>query len=169
MFYGLIGGVLGVVLLIVLYYLDIHPFLIAPFFDFRIALFGVFIYFTLKELRDYNFGGLLFFWQGLIACGIFVLTFGVITALLLWIFALNVPAFVTTYVELATNQLKSLPKESIDQIGHDVFDKSLKSLPNTTPLDLSMLYFVQCLQIGLFISIILSVILRRQPGNYTKI
>jgi hypothetical protein len=164
-FYGLIGGVLGFVVLIVLYYIDLHPFLIPVFLDFRVALFGVFMYFVLKELRDYYFGGLLFFWQGMIACGLFVLTFGIVTALLLWVFTINVPEFVTQYVELATNQLKAIPKEAIDQIGKDVYEKNLALLPATKGSDLAFLYLVQCLGIGLFVSIILSVILRRQPKN----
>jgi len=164
-FYGLIGGVLGFVLLVILYYIQRHPFLIPVFFDFRVALFGVFMFFILRELRDYYFGGLLFFWQGMIACGLFVITYGIITALLIWIFALNVPGFVTQYVELATNQVKTLPQEAIDQIGRDVYEKNLTMLPLTKGSDLAVLYLVQCFGIGFFISIILSVILRRQPKN----
>lgn len=162
-FYGFIGGVLGFVLLIILYYIDRHPFLVPVFFDFRVLLFGIFLYFILKELRDYYFGGLLFFWQAMIACFLFVITFGVVSSLLIWIFALNVPDFVIQYVELATNQLKTFPKETIDQIGKDVYDKNMAMLPTTKGSDLALLYFIQCFGIGLFVSIILSVILRRQP------
>ena len=162
-FYGLIGGVLGFALLVILYYIGRHPFLIPVFFDFRVALFGIFMFFILRELREYYFGGLLFFWQGMIACGLFVITFGIVASALIWVFALNVPGFVTQYVELATNQLKTFPKDAIDQIGKDVYEKNLALLPTTKPSDLAMLYFVQCFGIGFFISIILSVILRRQP------
>lgn len=163
--YGLIAGVLGFALIVVLYYIDRHPFLIPVFFDFRVALFGIFTFFVLKELRDYHFGGLLFFWQGLAACGSFVITFAVIASLLIWIFGLNVPGFVIQYVELATNQLKTFPQETIDQIGRDVYERNLAQLPGTKAFDLAALYFVQCFGIGLFISIIISVILRRQPVN----
>lgn len=163
--YGLIGGVLGFVLVIILYYIDRHPFLIPVFFDFRVALFGVFMFFVLKELRDYHYGGLLFFWQGISACGIFVITFAVTASLLIWAFAINVPDFVIQYVELATNQLRTFPKETIDQIGRDVYEKNLALLPGTKGFDMAALYFVQCFGIGLFISIIISVILRRQPKN----
>lgn len=161
--YGLIGGVLGFVLVIILYYINRHPFVIPVFFDFRVALFGVFMFFILKELRDYHYGGLLFFWQGIAACGLFVITFAILASLLIWIFAINVPGFVIQYVELATNQLKTFPKETIDQIGRDVYERNLALLPNTTGFDMAALYFVQCFGIGLFISIIISVILRRQP------
>src|SRR5215468_2620675 len=112
-FYGFLGGVLGFVLLIVLYYMDRHPFLVPVFFDFRVALFGIFMFFILRELREYYFGGYLFFWQGMISCGVYVLTFGAVASLALWIFAINVPGFVTQYVELATNQIKTFPKETI--------------------------------------------------------
>ncbi|HZY79453.1 MAG TPA: DUF4199 domain-containing protein [Cyclobacteriaceae bacterium] len=157
--YGLIGGVLGFVLLVVLYYIDRHPFFIHPIFDSRVGLFGVFMFFILRELRDYHFGGVLFFWQGLFAGGVFVFTFGLFCALLLWIFALNVPHFVIQYIDLATNQLKGLA----DQMDKEVYEVKMASLPSTTAFDLAALYLVQCFGLGLFISIILSVILRRQP------
>jgi len=162
-FYGFLGGILGFVLIVILYYIDRHPFLVPVFFDFRVALFGIFIFFILKELREYYFDGFLFFWQAMIASFLFVITFAVVTSLLIWIFALNVPGFVIQYVELATNQLKTFPKETIDQIGRDVYDKNMAMLPSTKASDLALLYFIQCFGIGLFVSIILSVILRRQP------
>jgi hypothetical protein len=162
-FYGFIGGILGFVLILILYYIDRHPFLITVLFDFRVPLFGIFIYFILKELRDYYFNGLLFFWQAMIACFLFVITFAAFTSLLIWIFALNVPDFVIQYVELTTNQLKAFPRETVEQIGKDVYEKNLAMLPATAASDLALLYFVQCFGIGFFVSIILSVILRRQP------
>lgn len=162
-FYGFIGGILGFVLLLILYYINQHPFLIPPYFDFRVLFFGIFIYFILKELRDYHFGGLLFFWQGLIASGLFVLTYSLVSSLLIWVFAINVPEFVIKYGELMTNRLNAYPKESIEQIGQDTFNRTIAQLKTTTAGDLAKLYFRQALMIGLFVSIILSVILRRQP------
>lgn len=163
--YGVIGGVLGFVLVVVLYYIDRHPFMIKVIFDFRVALFAVFLFFVLRELRDYHFGGLLFFWQGLIASWLFVLTYAIIASSLIWLFALNVPEFVRQYIELATNLVKGYSKEDIAQMGTEAYEKSLALLPSTTGFSLAMLYLVQCLIIGLFISIIISVILRRQPTN----
>lgn len=161
--YGLIGGVLGFVLVIILYYIGRHPFLIIPVFDFRVALFGVFMYFILKELRDYYFNGMLFFWQGIAAAGLFVITFSVVASLLIWVFAKNVPQFVIQYVELVTNQLKTYPQETIDQIGRQVYDESLEQVKSTSAFGLARLYFRQGVFIGFFVGIIISVILRRQP------
>ncbi|HZB13783.1 MAG TPA: hypothetical protein VE467_12175, partial [Chryseolinea sp.] len=51
--YGAAAGILAFILLLVMYYVGRHPLLTSPFLDFRILLFGIFIFFTLKELRDY--------------------------------------------------------------------------------------------------------------------
>jgi hypothetical protein len=163
--YGLIGGALGFVLVIILYYIGRHPLLVMPLFDFRVVLFGVLIFFVLRELRDYHFGGLLFFWQATAASGIFVITFGLVASLLIWIFAINVPQFVIQYIELVTNQIKTYPKETIEQIGKEIYDQALAELKSTTAFGLARVYFRQGIIIGLFISVILSVILRRQPAN----
>ena len=160
---GAIAGALGAVLTIVLYYLSGHPFLIPVYLDFRILLFGFFIFFTLKEFRDLHQEGILYFWQGLIISFIFVNIFGAVAGGLLWIFALIVPAFVSDYIRSQTEILSNMPQEIIDRIGKDVYDRNLELLPATNAFDLASLYFTQSLIIGFFISIILSVILRRQP------
>jgi hypothetical protein len=163
--FAAIGGLVGFVLVIILYYIGRHPLLINPAFDFRFAVFVVFMYFILKELRDDHFGGLLFFWQGLAATGIFVIVYGIVVSVLIWIFAKNVPGFVTEYIELVTNQLKSYPPETIEQIGKERFAEGLEQLKFTTGGDLAGIYFRNGLFIGFFVGIILSVILRRQPQN----
>lgn len=160
---GAIAGMLGAVLVIGLYYFGRHPFLIPVFFDFRIILFGVFIYFSLTELRDYYQQGILYLWQGLIGSFIFIATFALFSSAGLWFFAQAVPEFVSSYIDLSMLQLRSLPADTIEKIGKDIYQRNLELLPTTNGFDLALLYFWQSFMIGLFISIILSVILRRQP------
>ena len=160
---GAIAGALGALLNIVLYYLSSHPFLIPVYLDFRILLFGFFIFFTLKEFRDLHQEGILYFWQGLIISFIFVNVFGVVAGGLIWIFASAMPVFVSDYISQQIAILKDIPQEIIDRIGKEVYERNLEMLPATNAFDLASLYFTQSLIIGFFISIILSVILRRQP------
>src|SRR5690349_4017593 len=81
--YGMIASLVGFLLVVVLYYINRHPFLIQPYMDFRILLFGVFIFFSLKEYRDYYQGGILYTWEGLIGSFIFVSTFAVVASVLI--------------------------------------------------------------------------------------
>lgn len=161
--YGAIAGVLGVSLVIALYYLNRHPFLIPVYMDYRIYLFAVFIFFTLKELRDLHQGGVLYLWQGLIASFLFVSMFATVAAGTIWIFSTLVPAFLERYIKLSAEQLNNLPPDIIEKIGKEVVERNLIILPSTNAFDLATLYFWQCFMIGLFLSIIFSVISRRQP------
>jgi hypothetical protein len=159
--WGGIAGILTTILMITTYYIAVHPFMVAPFLDFRILIFGVFIFFALKEFRDYKQGGLLYFWQGLIGCFVIVLISMSISSVGLYIFGLLKPEFLTSYITAATEYLRTYPPEIIEQIGKDVYESNLKALPATNLGVMIETYFLKGMLIGLFVSIILSVILRR--------
>lgn len=161
--YGVLAGVVGSCLLIGLYYLGRHPFLIPVYLDFRIILFAIFVLFTLREIRDYFQGGVLYFWQGIIASFVFTACFAIISSVVVIAFVHLVPDFLSDYVALQIQQLKSLPEQTIESIGKDVYERNIKLLPATNAFDLGLTYFVQCFGIGFFISVILSVTLRVQP------
>jgi len=159
--YGVVAGVLAIVLLVILYYSGQHPFLIFPFFDFRIILFGIFVFFALKEYRDGYQDGILYFWQGLFGSFVVVMVSSVISSVGLWIFGSTESAFVSDYVVKMTEHLKSFPQEDVDRIGKEVFERNLRDLPATNISQLVQTHFGQGMVIGFFISLILSVILRR--------
>ena len=161
--FGIIGGVIGFGLIWVLYLIGTHPFLVPVFLDFRVVLLSVFLAFSLKELRDFYFAGILYFWQGMVASFILVATFAIIVSGLIVTFASYVPRFVSSYVDQFTEQARQFPPDVIERIGKEAFERNLATLPSTTPFDLALLYFWQCFIIGFFVSIIISVILRRQP------
>jgi hypothetical protein len=161
--FGIIAGVLGALLLIVLYYMDRHPFLIPVYLDARIFIFGIFLFFSLKELRDFHQAGNLYFAQAIIASFIFVTTFALVASAIVATFGVVVPDFVESYIKLQTDLIKKLPPEVIERIGKSTYDRNLRVLPSTNAFDLASLYFMQSYLIGLLASIILSVILRRQP------
>ncbi|NJM25836.1 MAG: DUF4199 domain-containing protein, partial [Bacteroidia bacterium] len=161
--YAGIASVLGVALLVGLYYMGRHPFLIPVFFDFRIILFGVFIFFALKEFRDFHQNGVLYFWQGLAGSVAFISLYGAIASALILLFELAEPEFLKSYIEKQMAQLRSLPAEVVERIGKEVVTRNLEALPATNVYALPKLYMFQGFVIGLFVSIIISVILKKQP------
>ena len=162
---GAIAGVLGFAILLALYAIGKHPMLFQLFFDFRIILFGVFLSLTVKEIRDNYQEGIIYFWQGMIACLIFTIVFAILTSGLIWVCCLVHKPFLSTYVALAIEQMKAIPADAIQQIGKEVYESNLKALPATNGYHLAKHYFWQSFVISFFISIIISVILRRQPKN----
>ena len=161
--YGLIAGILGGLLLIAMYYTGRHPLMVSPFMDYRVLLYGVFIFFNLKELREDYQGGELYFSQGMVSSFVFVTVAGTLSSLMLLFFCYADPKFIADFVVAMTDYLKSFSEEDINRIGKDVFESNLKALPATDGKQIAGKYFFQSVMIGFFVSIILSVILRKQP------
>jgi hypothetical protein len=161
--YGLIAGAIGILLVLGLYYIGRHPFLIPVFFDFRIIFFAVFVFFALKEFRQFHHAGILYLWQGMIGSFILIASFAVVAAAGIFAFIKINPHFLSSYIDQSLLQLRALPEDVITRIGKDVYQRNLEMLPSTNGFDLAMLYFTQSFMIGIFVSIILSVILRRHP------
>ncbi len=160
---GLVAGLLATIVLVILYYVGRHPFLIAPFFDFRILLFGIFIFFTLKEFRDYHQQGLLYFWQGLFSSFVVVVVASTVAGLGLWVFGTLESNFVSDYVREMTVYLQKFTDEDLARarIGKETYERNLAQLPATNISTLVITHFAQGMMIGFFISLILSVILRK--------
>jgi hypothetical protein len=160
---GLIAGTLGFVLIVILYFIGRHPFLFPVYYDFRIALLGVFLVTTVKELRDAYQQGEMSFAQAMVSAFLLTTVFAITASVLLLVFGWVMPAFVSDYVTLATRQMKSIEGAMIEQFGKELYEQSLAELPTTRIFDLALDYFVKSFVISFFISIIISVILRRQP------
>jgi hypothetical protein len=160
-----IGGFLGMAMFLGLYWMGQHPFIIPPFMDFRILLFGVFIFFTLRDFRDYFQGGILYFWQGMIMALVFTIVFSLVGMLSIWAYSVWNPEFVSRYVALKTAQAKMLTPEILARYGKENVDAIVRALPSTRGIDLALVYVWTSFGISFFLSIILSVILRRQPKS----
>lgn len=161
--YGVIATLIAFTLVLVLFYAGKHPFLIPMYADFRIFLFGLFIFFSLKEYRDQYQQGTLFFFQGMVASYIFLVSFAVLSASFVWLFAAFNSNFITEFVNLFIEQARAIPTEDIERVGKDNFERNLEEVSHTNAFGLAKLYFRQSLLIGFFISIIVTIILRKQP------
>jgi hypothetical protein len=161
--YGVLGGIIGSLAVAVLYLIGRHPFLLPVIFDFRIILFAAFIFSSLKEVRDYHQQGALFFWQGMVGSYIFILTSALIGSVFTWSFSAWNAGFLSTYIEKLQHQMLAYKEEIITSVGADAYTQQLAKLPLTTPLDLAGDYFLKSMIIGLFLTIIISVLLRKQP------
>ncbi len=161
--YGLIGGLIGCMAIAVLYFIGRHPFLLPVIFDFRILMFSVFIFFSLKEIRDYYQQGTLFFWQGMAGSYVVIITSGLIGSVFTWAFATWNAHFLPSYIQKLQEQMLGYKEEISKSVGIDAYDQQLAKLPFTTALDLASDYFLKSMIIGLFLAIVISVILRKQP------
>lgn len=162
--YGALSGALVLVFVVSMFYMDTHPFLVNPFLDPRVPVLAIMLFFGLKEFREDYQSGQLYFGQSMVLS--FLVT--LVCAALCWLgilgFASLVPEFVTGFIQLATEQTKLFTPEDIDRIGKETFQQSLDELKRADKYYMAGRYFFQTFIISFFVSIILSVILRRTPA-----
>jgi hypothetical protein len=161
--YGGLSGALSLLFIISFFYFGKHPFYISPFFDGRVLLMAVLLFFALREVRDYFFEGILYLWQGMGGCLVFLGGMMLVDAIGIAIFSTTQSEFIQLYIDQGLAQIKTFSPEAIKQIGQPAVEELQKSLPNTTVSDMVRLYTVQTLILGIFVTIIISVISRRQP------
>src|SRR5690606_29203805 len=101
--------------------------------------------------------------QGLIGSFILTVCYAAIAATAMALFAYIEPGFVSSYISIGLDYLKSLPAEEADRIGREEIQRNIESLPATTAGQFIMTYCVRSFAISFCSSIILSVTLRREP------
>ena len=162
--YGFFGAVLALIVMAVLFYFGTnHPQLFPVFLDFRILLFAVFVFFSIKEFKDIHNGGILHFWQGMIIGIVCYMTISLLVAVGIWIYGSAENEYVDRYVREISAVLESNREAIIEKVGQAAYDLQLETLPFTTISDLAVDYLLKSMFIGLLLTIIISVIFRRQP------
>lgn len=161
-YYALGGSIPGFMVLVVVYLLGRHPFLIPVIFDFRLLLLSALLLLTLRTWRTHR-EGILFFWQGMIGGFFLHLFYGAAVSLYILLLGIFHSDFVDSYIHTLTLQFQKNEKTIIERVGSESFHQQMARLPHTTAFDLASDYFLKTMLIGLFLTIIFSIILRKQP------
>jgi len=161
--FGLIGSLMNIIALLVLFYINKHPLLLNPFLDARWPLYGLFIFLSLQIFKDQN-GNILHFWQGLILGFLVYLIMAQMAAAFLAVFgSIESTQFLSSYISIAIDQINANKDVYIENnIGEKTITDALTMLPNTTANNLAFDYFLKSMPIGLILTLILSIVLRRR-------
>jgi len=159
--FGLIGGSLSILMFLITYWVGKNPLIDLKFFD--LIILPIFLFFTMKEYRDFRNRGFLQFWQGM--------TVGVLNYLII---ALLSAFFIFLFLNFIDNQLVDLyisdrieiidlkKEEMISQMGEETYNKSRNDVLNTSAFILAFDDFLKKCLIGLTLTIPIAVILRRR-------
>lgn len=163
--FSAIGALFTILLFLILYYSGQHPLLIPAILDFRIILFPIILVFGIREYRERYNHGILQFWQGLSISFLCILNISLSIALFILLFGgLFETSFVNEYIQQSIQNINEAKEILIGSIGQEAVQKSLELLPTTTISDLAIDYFLKSLPYGIFLTIIISLILRRKPN-----
>jgi len=158
--YGAIGGGLVILLDMVFYFLGKNPLLEIKLVD--IPLLAIFIFFCLKEFRDRYNNRELHFWQGVTAGLITYISIALISALFILLLTVIIdPGITTNYIESRIELLNENKQTLVESINEQAYIDALAGVKETTALDLAFDDFLKKTIIGLFLTIIIAVILRK--------
>ena len=160
--YGAIGATLVIILFYVLHFTDGNPLTDMNMFDFFIL--PIFLFFGMKEYRDIYNNKQLEFWQGMSTGFVVYVTLALITTLSLFLF-LSVAAeqVFVDYVINAVAEVTNNRDNTIERMGEEAYLEALSKTESTTKLDLVFDYLLKKLIVGLMLTIMISVIMRRKP------
>ncbi len=158
--YGMIGGVVVILLFLIFYFMNLDPLVNIKMVD--IFILTVFILFALKEFRDRYNDRQLHFWQGMTGGVINYLTIAVISAIFILIMTVIIdPEMTTKYIESRIALLHENKQTLIDTMDEQTYIDTVAGVKGTTGFDLALDDFLKKSIIGLFLTIIISVILRK--------
>jgi hypothetical protein len=159
--YGFVGGFMAAIVFLSLYLLKENPLLHIRLFDF--VLIPIMVFFCIKEYRDLHVENEFFFWQGM--------TIGFFTYFLIAVLsALFIAAFVHWYdynllldfIQTRTQEVIDNQELFVEKVGRETYETTLANLRDTKIHHIALDDFIKKLGIGLFYTIIISVILRRK-------
>ena len=157
--YGLIGAVLSVILFTTLYFIKQNPLVEGRIFDFFVI--PVMIFFSIKEYRDYNNGQRLWFWQGMSVGFLNYLTIGIVTATFIALFLQLEPQVLTDFIGDRLVYLETHKKELLEEMDLASYERTLKDVQEISVFDVVGDEVLRKSIIGLFLTIIISVFLRK--------
>jgi len=164
--YGLVATVINAILMIILLKSGRHPLLIPPYFDARIIIFLIFIYFSIREFKEFHNNGILHMWQGLIIGMVTYLIVGFFGSFFIIIYTKFDPSFLTGYIESAIRGAEIFKEELMAgergvSMTEEEYQNHITQLKQTSANLLAFDYFIKSCLLGFFIPLIYSVLFRR--------
>lgn len=157
--FGILGGLLCLFTIGTMYILGTDPVGFTEIFGYMII--PIFVFLGVKNFRDNMNGGELGFGQGM-TTGFFVYSIlALISAIGIFIFLRLDPSVFADFKSSNIFLLEESKEVLIKQLDEKAYKKTLQNISNMTVLDVAINDFLRKVFPGLFVTIIISIILKR--------
>lgn len=161
--YGSVGAIMIIVSLLILFSLDRHPLLLNPVLEVRLPIYALIIFISFKSYKDLYSNGILHFWQGITMGMVAYIIMALGTALFIYIISdIASTNFLSEYIRISSSQLAANKELFIETIGEKTYIDTMAQLPKTRAIHLAVDYLLKSMPIGLFLTLILSVLFRNK-------
>ncbi len=159
--YGLFGFILTVLSFLVFYYVGLQPWRNLLSLVLDVILVGAFCFAAIHDFKNNHNGGILSFFHGMTASFVAYVVIALGYGLFYRIFIdLVEPDFISTYVELAKEDLIGRKDLIIRALSEESYNKNFEALDHITSTGLMWDAVIKKLLIGLVLAPVFSVIMR---------
>lgn len=160
--FGSIAGVLSILAFLALSFLYTDPTNLNLIFGYVITPIAIFL--AIKFFKDYSNDGYLSFAEGMSVGFVTYVLESVISLVGIWMLLVIHPDLFDQ-IKLSKLDVLATSKDSIiTQVGQNSFDLTLESIKNMVPFDIALNDALWKIIPGLFFTIIISIILRKNPN-----
>lgn len=160
--FGTLGGVLSVVSFYFLSYLYADPTNLNLVFGY--FLIPVSIFLSIKFFKDYSNSGFLSFAEGMTVGFVTYTLIGLLSTLGIWLILQFSPDLFEVIKGQKVDLLSENKEMIISQVGENSFEATRKSIGGLTPWNIALNDGLWKIIPGMFFSIIISIILRKNPN-----
>ena len=161
--FGITGAVLFITMFLASYFSSANPLLENNgIVDVLILL--IFLFLGIKEYRDTYNNKLLEFWQGMTLGFICYVIIAVITSLFILFFVTVInPDVLDTYVASTLENLELEKEKFIEKMGIETYQETIIKNNNTSLSDVVLDNFQKKTIIGMALTIVIAIIMKRKP------
>lgn len=157
--FGLIGGIFCIVSFLVFGWMGFDPTNFNIIFGF--VLIPIFVFLGIRYFKNHYNNGYLSFAHGMSTGFLIYSIIGVVSGLGIWLILLGSPSLFE-HIRLSKIEVMETNKDLImSQLSEESFESTFQSVLNTTPFDIALNDFIWKIIPGLFFTIIISIILRK--------
>ena len=160
--FGTLGGILSVIAFGILAWMEPDPTNLNLIFGYVITPISIFL--ALKFFKDYSNNGFISFAEVMSVGFVTYCLIAIISGLGIWIILLSFPEL---FEEIKSSKLEVLGSSKdtiISQVGEDSYQSTLKNVQSMVPFDIGLNDAIWKIIPGLFFTIIISIILRKNPN-----
>lgn len=160
--FGLVGGAISAMLFGGIYFFGENPLVVYRQFDFSFLLLPLFLFFSIREFRDFGNNRELRFWQGMSVGFLTYMIIAFVSALFVWVFVSFVDIqLLAGYIDDRLRLITIMKEEMIETMGEVVYETAYSEVQGITAVEVAMDDFLKKIFIGLFLTVLISVFLRK--------
>jgi hypothetical protein len=160
--FGAFGAAMIIIMFFVFHFSGSNPLTEMGLFDFFII--PIFLFFGIKEFKDSYNQKLLEYWEGMTAGFVVYFSVAILTSLFIFLFMhLSESDIMDNYVANKLEILEDKKDGIIEEMGEETYLKSKKDITNISIFDITLDNFLKKTFIGLLLTIMIAVIMRRKP------